>query len=186
MTAAGVSVQVLRWSPAAALRRVWARTTATRLLGGRAVILDVETTDLDGAICQIAIIDTAGQVLLNTLVNPGTPCSPAASAVHGLVDEDLVNAPSWAQVWPRAQQAIGGRRVLAYNAPFDHGRVLADCARAGVPAGAVADTRRWWCVMRARAAVDGGPWKRLGGEHEALDDVRMTLRVLSMLSWRCH
>lgn len=159
------------------------RTMATRLLGGRAVILDVETTDFDGAICQIAVIDTAGQVLLDTLVNPQMPCSAEASAVHGLVDEDLVNAPSWLQVWPLVQDAVSGRRVLAYNAPFDHGRVLAECVRSGVPAGALADPGRWWCVMRARATVEGGPWKRLGGAHEALDDVRVTLDVVASLSW---
>lgn len=183
MTTAGVAPPAGRWWPVAAVRRAWVRGTASWLLGGRAVILDVETTDLDGAICQIAVIDTAGRVLVDTLVNPEMPCSPEASAVHGLVDEDLVDAPSWAQVWPQIQEAVGGRRVLAYNAPFDYGRVLAACVRAGLPAGAVADPRRWWCVMRARADVEGGPWQRLGGAHEALDDVRVTLGVVKSLSW---
>ena len=183
MTTAGVALPAGRWWPVAAVRRAWVRGTASWLLGGRGVILDVETTDLDGAICQIAVIDTAGRVLVDTLVNPGMPCSPAASAVHGLVDQDLVDAPPWELVWPRVQRAVGGRRVLAYNAPFDHGRVLADCARAGVAAGGLADLDRWWCVMRARAVVEGGPWKRLGGAHEALDDVRATLTVLADLSW---
>lgn len=165
-------------------RRAGVRWKARRLTRARAVILDVETTDLDGSICQIAVIDTKGQVLINTLVNPLRPCSPYATAVHGLADADLVDAPTWAQIWPAVRDAVNGRTVLAYNAPFDRGRVLADCARAGLSPGPLADPARWWCVMRARARADAAPFTALGGTHDALGDVQATLDVLHRLTAR--
>ena len=166
------------------VRRARVRWKARRLTRARAVILDVETTDLDGSICQIAVIDTDGQVLINTLVNPQRPCSPHATAVHGLADADLVDAPTWAQIWPAVHDAVKGRTVLAYNAPFDRGRVLADCARAGLSPAPLADPARWWCVMRARARADGAPFAALGGTHDALGDVQATLEVLHRLTAR--
>ena len=45
----------------------WARTM---LSPHRAVVIDCETTDLPGAICEVAVVDTQGRILLNTLVNP--------------------------------------------------------------------------------------------------------------------
>ena len=62
---------------------------------GRAVILDVETTDLHGRVCELAVIDTNGATLFDTLVNPGCPISPAATAVHGIIDADVTSAPTW-------------------------------------------------------------------------------------------
>lgn len=161
--------------------RVRVRLEAMRLSRGRGVILDVETTDLDGAICQIAIIDTNGQMLLNSLVNPLQPCSQEATAVHGLRDVDLVDAPTWAQLWPDVREAIGHRRVLAYNAPFDQQHVLADCARAGIDPAGLQAPDRWWCVMRARACAENSKWRALGGNHDALGDVQATLSVLQGL-----
>jgi len=37
---------------------------------GRAVVIDCKTTDLTGAVCEIAVVDTCGQILLSTLINP--------------------------------------------------------------------------------------------------------------------
>lgn len=122
--------------------------------------------------------------MINTLVNPLRPCSPHATAVHGLADADLVGAPTWAQVWPAVHHALEGRTVLAYNAPFDRGRVLADCRRAGLSPGTLADPARWWCVMRARARAEGAPFAALGGTHDALGDVQATLEVLQRLQAR--
>lgn len=94
---------------------------ARRLLTpGSAVVLDTETTALlDGVMCEIAISDTAGIVLLDTLINPGIPITAAATAVHGITNHAVAYAPTAAEVLPRIVQLIGHRQVLAYNAPFD-------------------------------------------------------------------
>lgn len=56
---------------------------------------------------------------------------------------------------PRIVEAVAGRIVLAYNAPFDHGRILHDCARTGTVAPVLADETRWQCVMQQRSAALG-------------------------------
>ncbi len=43
--------------------------------------------------CEVAVIDTDGTLLLNTLVDPGVPITVTAGAVHGITDQDLVGAP---------------------------------------------------------------------------------------------
>jgi hypothetical protein len=83
-----------------------------------AVVLDTETTDLDGVVIEIAVVDACtGETLLDTLVNPGgVPVSAGARAVHGITDDELAAAPCWADVVPRFLAAAGARRNLAYNA----------------------------------------------------------------------
>ena len=61
----------------------WARTM---LQPRRAVVIDCETTDLPGGVCEVAVVDTTGRVLLNCLVNPGRPISPEAQRVHNISD----------------------------------------------------------------------------------------------------
>ena len=65
-------------------------------------VLDTETTGLkDAEICQIAIIDHTGEVLFNTLVKPVKPIPSDAVRVHGITNEQVQNAPSWAEVAPK-------------------------------------------------------------------------------------
>jgi len=74
-------------------------------------------------------------------------------------------------------QVIGHRKVLAYNAPIDHGVLLRDAKRTGVVVGALTERARWGCVMRARAAADGRPWQALRGGHRALGDTQAALQA---------
>lgn len=168
-----------------AASRAWlrhrARLSATRLLHSNAVIVDVETTDLDGRICEIAIIDTTGRVLLDTLVNPECPITPAAEAVHGITDAEVATAPTWDQIAGCAQWLLSGRRVTAYNAPFDQGIIHRELERVGRKQ---TSTPKWACLMRARSAVEGRPWEALEGGHRALGDCLATLAVLEELAIR--
>lgn len=162
------------------LRRWHARAAATALLHSDGVIVDVETTDLDGRICEIAIIDTTGRVLLDTLVNPQCPIAPGAEAVHGITDADVASAPTWSQVAERADQMLGGPRVAAYNAPFDQGIIEREMHRVG-RAGDVG-ARGWSCLMRARSAAHGHEWQALEGGHRALGDCLAALEILEEIA----
>ena len=51
----------------------WARAMLQR---DRAVVIDCETTDLPGAVCEVAVVDTCGRILLNSLVNPRQTIPP--------------------------------------------------------------------------------------------------------------
>lgn len=166
-----------------ALRAAVGVRRARRLLTpGRAVVLDTETTDIDGVMCEIAISDTAGTVLLDTLINPGIPITAAATAVHGITDHAVANAPTAAEVLPRIVQLIGHRQVLAYNAPFDRAVLVRDAHRTGTDLAGLAVPQRWSCVMRLRATVECGPWRALDGGHRALSDTHATLAVLHALA----
>src|SRR5262249_33437697 len=90
----------------------WARAM---LEPGTAVVLDTETADLPGPICEVAVIDTDGKVLLDTLVNPGVPITSEAHRIHGIGDTDVAGAPNWVQVLRRLLAVTAGRQVLAYN-----------------------------------------------------------------------
>lgn len=171
--------------PATAWRRLAARRwhqrlAATALLHSRAVIVDVETTDLTGRICEIAILDTSGRPLLDTLVNPQTPISPEAAAVHGITDPDVADAPTWDQIAPAVLRALAGRVVIAYNAPFDQGVIRSELRRTGHDPHAAEG--RWWCLMRARATVENRPWRALQGGHRAAGDCRAALAVLESIA----
>lgn len=163
---------VLVTETGAAIR--WARAM---LEPGAAVILDTETVDLGGPICEIAVIDTAGEVLLDQLVDPGEPISPAGTWVHGITDADVAGAPRWDRVLPR------DRHVLAYNADFDRGVVLADTRRHGLHPGRLVEAGRWSCLMRARSDRHrSGRRLALYGPHRALGDCQAALEVLRAIA----
>lgn len=155
--------------------RTWAQKMITP---GAAVIVDVETTDLVGAVIEVAVIDAcSGDVLLDTLVDPGpVRIAPEAAAVHGISALDLLRAPRWCDVAWQMCAAVSGRVILAYNADFDHGRIAADCRRANVVCD-MTDRARWQCVMAARS-VAAGTRLRLAGGHRALSDAHATRSVL--------
>ena len=152
---------------------------------GRACVVDTETSDLDGIVVEIAVIDAAtGQILLDTLVNPdGVPVEPGARAVHGISDEELADAPRWADVVPDFLAAVDGRRILAFNAPFDHSRIRATHAHAGLPAAQLPPFSRWGCLMEAQSVwLRIGRWLRLGGCHRACGDAEAARQVLLRLA----
>lgn len=86
------------------------------------VVLDTETTGLGprAEIIEIAALDSAGTVLLESKVWPRCGRVPAASTrIHGLTTSDLKGAPTWPELLLELERQLGGRRVLAWNAPFD-------------------------------------------------------------------
>lgn len=161
--------------------RSWARS---RLRLQDAVILDTETTDLFGHVVQVSVIDLAGQVLLSTLVCPNAKISPAATAVHGICDQDLQDAPSLEAVAAQLLEATRDRQLLAYNAPYDRQVLAAGLRAVDVDPAHLADPQNWVCLMRARSVVEGRGWTALGGPHHALGDCLATLEVLHGIAGR--
>ncbi len=163
----------------AALR--WARAMREP---GAAVILDTETTDLVGYVVEIAVLDAAtGEVLLDTLVNPGCPVQPGARWVHGISDEELVDAPPLAQVMPRLLEVTQGRTVLAYNAEFDQGTLARHARRDGLDPRHLADEHRWSCLMNRRSDwLMRHRWLPLGGGHRARGDCEVAAELLAAMT----
>jgi DNA polymerase III epsilon subunit-like protein len=151
---------------------------------GTAVILDTETTDLDGYVAEIAVVNAAtGETLLDTLVNPGCPIEDGARWVHGISDADVAGAPPWAEVLPRLLAVTADRTILAYNAAFDAGIIAGHTARDGLDPGHLDDDGRWACLMGRRSDWQLR-WRRLplGGGHRALGDCQTAYELLCAMT----
>jgi hypothetical protein len=180
---------------AARARVQWA---ADALADPDVVVLDTETTGLDGTACvvDLAVLTAAGEVLLDTLVNPGVPIPAAATDVHGITDAMVADAPRFSEVLPALTAALAGRRVLIYNAPYDKGVLRWELTRHHEALGdpAPAESAAAWLagldvddVMVPYSDWVGdwddywgnNRWQPLGGDHRALGDCRAVLRRLA-------
>lgn len=162
-------------------RKRVARLRAGRYLKpGKAVVVDTETTNLDGSVVEIAIVDAATtEPLLSTLVWPGRPIHLEVTRVHGITDEMCAAATTWTEVWPNVGSLLQGRVVLAYNAPIDKARITTECRRTGLRM----PRRRWACLMRLDAQFRGGRrWRPLDGGHRALGDTLAGWQVLQEIA----
>ncbi|MFJ8855173.1 exonuclease domain-containing protein [Streptomyces sp. NPDC102437] len=130
----------------AAVARV--RWAAVALVDPDVVVLDTETTGLhaEARIVEIAVLSSAGDVLLDTLLNPEEPIPEDASQIHGITDSDVSGAPTFSQVLPTLVRLLEGKRCLIYNDVYDinrlrHELTLHHLECAGQAAGAAADAR---------------------------------------------
>lgn len=128
----------------------WARALVT---DPATVFLDTETTGFPptAEIVDIAVVSAAGEVLLDTLVRSSAPIPACVTAIHGIHDQHVVDAPSWNDVHEEMCGALEGRTVVIYNAEFDR-RVLVGCSeryQLALP------SARWECAMRAYADYRG-------------------------------
>ena len=104
-------------------------------------VLDVETTGLaphfGDRICEIAFLRCReGRELgrFSSLVNPGRPISPGASAVNGIRDEDLIDAPFFSEIAPSIMGFLEDSVLVAHNAPFDLAFLSAELKICQLPA----------------------------------------------------
>lgn len=130
---------------------------------GRMCGLDVETTrpewDDDGPdVEQERIVSAAvamvggGDTWSHTwLVNPGFPMPPESTAIHGIHDEDVADAPTIDQVMPDLidvlLEAVEQRiPLVVYNAPYDCTVVDREARRTGWDKGVDAAWQALRCV----------------------------------------
>ncbi len=100
---------------------------------------DLETTGLDVSkdrIVEIAVlrIDPGGKKdSLHMFLNPGIPIDPRATAVHGIRDEDVADAPTFADIARQLALFLEGCDLAGYNCNrFDVPMLAEEFARAGV------------------------------------------------------
>lgn len=89
------------------------------------LFLDTETTGLEerDEICEIAVINVQGNVLINSLVKPTVPIGGNASQIHGITNAMVADAPTFAALLPELEHALRGRTVLVWNKDFDMGKI---------------------------------------------------------------
>ena len=168
----------------------WARN----VLAEGCLILDTETTGLDGYIVQLAVIDGHGQVLIDTLVQPEAEIEEEAMAVHGISQALVKGAPTFAALHEQLYALLKGRTVAVYNLSFDQDVLLRERHRMGhTPGRRNLYGAHWQDVMIPYSTFVGEPgrnddyrWQRLpGGDHTAQGDCQATLAVLwELAEWR--
>src|SRR5690349_12183073 len=88
---------------------------------GKAVIVDTETTGTGflSQIVSIAAVYPDGSPAFNSLIRPSLLIPKQATAVHGITNADVADAPRWPEVVPGLIEALRGREVIAFNAEFE-------------------------------------------------------------------
>jgi DNA polymerase-3 subunit epsilon len=161
------------------------------------VIVDVETTGwvpAEAGITEIgAVLVSGGQVQaeFRTLVNPGSAIPADITALTGITDAMVSQAPVISAALPRFLAFARGCVLTAHNATFDIGFLSAACGTCGVPwpAFPVLDTVT---LARLVLGADEVPDCKLGTLasffrartlpcHRALPDAMATAEVLQGL-----
>lgn len=101
--------------------RFYAVRQARAWLEEKPLFLDTETTGFSNfdQVINLALVDSDGTALIDTLIRPTVPIDLGAEAIHGIRNEDIVDAPSFSEIMINLVKLTEGRRVLIYNADFD-------------------------------------------------------------------
>ena len=159
-------------------------------------VFDCETTGTDvteDEIVSLALIrvDPNGveESRYTVLVRPSRPIPAEATTVHGISDEDLEQAPPFAQIALDLLERLGNAVFVAHNASFDLGMLRHAFAREAVeyrPAAVactleafrllepLADNHRLQSICDRRGVV-------LADAHDAMSDVCATVALLRVL-----
>ncbi len=167
---------------------------------GDFVVLDTETTGLFNAeIVQIALVDSQDNVLLDTLVKPVNRIPYEVIRIHGITNERVADAPSWADVTAQVEAVLRGRDIVVYNATFDRKMLHTSAEIAKLPKVDWKTFSRWWCAMEAFAELQGSyrygrpKMHKLASAaryynipvvdtHSALGDARLTLALVRAIA----
>lgn len=179
---------------------------AQQCLNRNCLVLDTETTGLDGLaeIIEIAVIDAGGKVLLNTLVRPSKSIPADATAIHGITNEMVSDAPIWPEISAQVHALIAGKIIVIYNAEYDMRLLMQTDAIWGVQPEFSSDTDtipRMVCAMQEYAEFygqrnerGGYKWQKLtaaadqegvtieGTPHRALSDCLTTLGLIKAMA----
>lgn len=166
-------------------------------------VIDTETTGLDAATARVVdlgvVIVENGAITHRKgwLINPGVSIPPECTAVHGITDGMVSEAPRFASVTFDLVTLIGDAVPVAFNARFDRSILIAEYLRADhIPPtwltrgdeNAWIDALTWARAWQpyAKGQKLGQVAERLGVEcgtaHRAVGDCETTARVLAKLA----
>jgi DNA polymerase-3 subunit epsilon len=155
------------------------------------VFLDLETTGLNLAadrIVEIALlkVDQEGKkVVKRKLINPEKPIPAEVSAIHGITDDMVRDAPTFRQIANEVKQFLEGADLGGYNSnKFDWPLLMEEFLRAGldfdIDGRRLLDVQKIYHQMEPRnlsAAYKFYCSKELENAHSAETDVNATWEV---------
>ena len=165
------------------------------------LFLDTETTGLDhtAEACEIAVVNTDGLVVFHSLVKPTRPIPTDATGIHGITDEMVKDAPTFAEVAPTLWEKLSGHLVIAYNANYDSRIIMQSEHISKAPGRTNEQGWNWGCAMHLYARYRGDwnerrhqyRWQTLGAAaqqcgivvhadlHRAQADVEICRRIVA-------
>ena len=156
------------------------------------VVFDVEATGLNKRADRIVAIALVRYEPLGTaesfnyLLNPGIPIPEEATAIHGITDEDVKEAPTFTDLAGTLERHFAGADLAGYNIlGYDIQILMEEFARASRPfileGRRVLDAQRIFFRNEPRdlaAALRYYCGENHDSHHDALGDVLATIRVL--------
>jgi DNA polymerase III epsilon subunit family exonuclease len=159
-------------------------------------VFDCETTGTDVTVDEIVSLalirldrDGREESRYTVLVRPSRPIPAEATAVHGISDEDVAQAPLFDQIASELVARLGDAVFVAHNASFDLGMLRHAFEREAVafrPA-AVACTLEAFRLLEPRAdnhrlqSICDRRGVVLDDAHDAMSDVCATVALLRVL-----
>ncbi len=160
------------------------------------VFVDTETTGLNprygDRIVEIALARFRRGVMENfyeSLVNPQRLMGPGVIRIHGITNQDVRDAPLFAEIAPRVCEEMSDAVIVAHNAPFDLGFISNEFRRAHlpIPNTLVLDTltllRRYFAFpSNSLRRVSEALGIRRNESHRALADALATQQVFDFIA----
>jgi DNA polymerase III epsilon subunit family exonuclease len=159
-------------------------------------VVDVETTGMraaaDDRVTDIAVVLVQGgrtELVFDSLINPGCPITPQITALTGIDDAMVADAPTFDMAADAILAALAGRVFVAHNVRFDWSFVDAELRR---NRGLALDGPRLCTVRLSRRLVRGLTSHSLdqvtahfnldnGARHRAAGDALVTAEILRRL-----
>ena len=156
------------------------------------IFFDLETTGLDISkdsiveICYIRVEPNGNEEARTMRINPGKPIPEEASRVHGIMDEDVKDCPTFAEIAPQLAAAFEGCDIAGFNSNrFDVPLLAEEFMRAGVNIDFTQcrsiDVQNIYHKMEKRTLAAAYKFycdKDLENAHSALADTQATYEVL--------
>ncbi|CQR47889.1 DNA polymerase III PolC-type [Paraliobacillus sp. PM-2] len=153
------------------------------------VAIDFETANrYRNSACAIGIVVGNEYGVVDeyySLINPQSPFEMQNMRVHGITEEDVLEAPTFADIWPTVKRYINNQIVVAHNASFDMSVLRASLDQHNCPYPSL----QYLCsVMLSRQVWPGLPNYKLNtladvhgimlDHHHALADSRAVVDLL--------
>jgi DNA polymerase-3 subunit epsilon len=90
---------------------------ARNILQLRPLFLHSKTTGgMDLAeVVEISVLDSSGKPVVDELIKPKRHIRANATEEHGVTDDMVETAPRWAEVLPRVEEVLLGKRICVYD-----------------------------------------------------------------------
>lgn len=111
--------------------------------------------------------------------------SPRCVAVHGITANDVLDAPTWDEIWPEVCQWIDGSVIVAHNAGFDANVLMSTCLAHDIAISPIdvlctrIVSKRSWPSLRSHSLASMAEYLSIVfTHHDALEDAKVSARLL--------